>query len=75
MRQGKTPEEACLDTLQRVVDLFKGVPPNLNYYALGKNGEYGAASIYKGGTYCFHDGHKAYRKETRWLLEKEKKDR
>jgi N4-(beta-N-acetylglucosaminyl)-L-asparaginase len=73
MRQGKTPELACLETLQRVVDLFKGVPPNLNYYALSKKGEFGAASIYKGGTYCFHDGQKAYRRETSWLLEKERK--
>ena len=73
MRQGKTPEVACLETLQRVVDLFKGVPPNLNYYALSKKGEFGAASIYKGGTYCFHDGRKAYRRESSWLLEKERK--
>ena len=74
MRQGKTPEQACLDTLQRVAYLFKGVPPNLSYYALSKKGEFGAASIYKGGTYCFHDGHKAYRRETAWLFEKERKD-
>ena len=72
--QGKSPEQACLDTLKRVVDLYKGVPPNLNYYALSKKGEFGAASVYKGGTFCFHDGNKAYRRETAWLLEKEKKD-
>jgi N4-(beta-N-acetylglucosaminyl)-L-asparaginase len=73
MRQGKTPEQACLNTLQRVIDLFRGVPPNLSYYALGKRGEFGAASIFKGGSFCYHDGENVYRKETAWLLEKEKK--
>ena len=70
MRQGKTAEQACLETLKRVVDLFKGNPPQLNFYAVNKKGESGAASIYKGAGYCLHDGTQSYRLESAWLLEK-----
>jgi N4-(beta-N-acetylglucosaminyl)-L-asparaginase len=70
MRQGKMPEQACIETLKRVVDLFKGNPPQLNFYAMNKKGESGAASIYKGARYCLHDGTQSYRLESAWLLEK-----
>ena len=70
MRQGKPPEQACMETLKRVVDLFKGNPPQLNFYALNKKGESGAASIYKGAGYCLHDGAQSYRLESAWLLDK-----
>ena len=70
MRQGKAPEQACLETLKRVVDLFKGNPPQLNFYSVNKKGESGAASIYKGAGYCLHDGVQSYRLESAWLLEK-----
>ncbi len=70
MRQGKAPDQACLETLKRVVDLFKGNPPQLNFYAVNKKGESGAASIYKGAGYCLHDGTQSYRLESAWLLEK-----
>ncbi len=70
MRQGKAPEQACLETLKRVADLFKGNPPQLNFYAANKKGESGAASIYKGARYCLHDGVQSYRLESAWLLEK-----
>jgi N4-(beta-N-acetylglucosaminyl)-L-asparaginase len=70
MRQGKAPEQACMETLKRVVDLFKGNPPQLNFYAVNKKGESGAASIYKGASYCLHDGALSYRLESAWLLER-----
>jgi N4-(beta-N-acetylglucosaminyl)-L-asparaginase len=70
MRQGKAPEQACIETLKRVVDLFKGKPPQLNFYAVNKKGESGAASIFKGAGYCLHDGAQSYRLESAWLLEK-----
>jgi len=70
MRQGKLPEQACIETLKRVVDLFKGNPPQLNFYAMNKKGESGAASIYKGSGYCLHDGTQPYRLQSAWLLEK-----
>jgi hypothetical protein len=53
-----------------VVDLFKGNPPQLNFYAMNKKGESGAASIYKGAGYCLHDGTQSYRLQSAWLLEK-----
>ncbi len=70
MRQGRSPEQACLDTLKRVVDLFNGKPPNLNFYALNKRRDYAAAAIFKGGKYCVHDGTRAVQRESAWLMEK-----
>ena len=70
MRQGKAPEQACIETLKRVVDLFKGNPPQLNFYAVNKKGESGAASIYKGAGHCLHDGVQSCRLQSAWLLEK-----
>ncbi|MCI0422710.1 MAG: hypothetical protein L0312_26405, partial [Acidobacteria bacterium] len=48
----------------------KGNPPQLNFYALNKKGESGAASIYKGAKYCLHDGAQSYQLDSAWLLEK-----
>ena len=55
MRQGKSPQEAALAVLQRVVDFArdnrdaKGRPDyNINYYAVNKKGEYAGASIWSG---------------------------
>ncbi len=66
MRNGMTPEEACLKTLDRVVHTNKkqgylhdekGRPKfNLNFYAVRKDGLYGAASIWSGSKYAVHDG-------------------
>ncbi|MEW5975171.1 MAG: N(4)-(beta-N-acetylglucosaminyl)-L-asparaginase [Acidobacteriota bacterium] len=72
MRQGKSPEQACLEALQRVVDLFHGSPPNLNFYALNKKREFAAAAIYKGSKFCVHDGIQGTQKPSAWLLEKPK---
>src|SRR5262245_27768987 len=70
MRQGASPEQACLQTLSRVVDLYKGKPPNLNFYALNKKGHFAGAAIYKGGKYCVHQGNEPALRESAWLLEK-----
>lgn len=66
MRAGMTPEEACLETLKRVVHTNKkqgylhdekGRPKfNLNFYAVRKDGLFGAASIWSGSKYAVHDG-------------------
>ena len=63
MRQGMTPEQACLKTLERVVSMTearllneKGRPRfDLNVYALAKDGRYGSASLYAGGTFAVAD--------------------
>lgn len=55
MRQGKSPEEAALKTLERIVALAKdnrdgSGRPNFQtvFYAVNKRGEYAAASVYDG---------------------------
>ncbi len=65
MRQGKSPEEACLAVCKRIVD-HAGHPslknkdgtPNFNvtFYALNKKGEYGSASIYGPRNFTVHNG-------------------
>ncbi len=65
MRQGKSPEEACLMACKRIVEQTKmkrlqddqGRPNfNVTFYAINKRGEHGSASIWNGGTYCLNDG-------------------
>ncbi|HWP36580.1 MAG TPA: N(4)-(beta-N-acetylglucosaminyl)-L-asparaginase [Gemmatimonadales bacterium] len=54
MRRGMKPTDACLETLKRVVAMTekrlldeRGRPTfDLNFYAINRNGEFGAASIY-----------------------------
>src|SRR5262249_40358599 len=70
MRRGSSPEQACLQTLKRVVDLYKGKPPNLNFYAINKKRQFAGAAIYKGGKYCVHQGDQPVLRDSAWLLEK-----
>ena len=70
MRQGMAPEAACLETLKRVADLYKGKAPSLSFYALSKKREFAAATVFKGPKYCVHDGTRATIRECAWLLEK-----
>jgi N4-(beta-N-acetylglucosaminyl)-L-asparaginase len=51
MRLGKTPTEACLETLRRIRHFFKSYPERLKkveiqFYALRVDGAYGAASLW-----------------------------
>lgn len=64
MRQGKTPAQACLETLERVVRttrekrlLNKEGRPNfqLNFYAVTKRGEFGGAALYP-SRFCVNTG-------------------
>ena len=63
MRQGMAPEQACLKTLERMVSMTearlldgKGRPRyDINIYALAKDGRYGSASMYEGGTFAVAD--------------------
>jgi N4-(beta-N-acetylglucosaminyl)-L-asparaginase len=64
MRQGLTPEQACLRTIERVVAMTEprlldrnGRPLfDLEFYALAKDGRSGAASAYEGGSFAVADG-------------------
>lgn len=63
MRQGATPEEACLRALQRAIDLSeprllddrKRPRYDLTYYALAKDGRHAAANMYEGASYAVAD--------------------
>jgi len=65
MRQGRSPEQACLQACERVVQHTKmrrllderGRPTfSVSFYALNRRGEFGAAAIYSGPNYAVHDG-------------------
>lgn len=65
MRQGKSPEQACLMACERIVRQTKmkrllddqGRPTfNVNFYALNKRGEFGGASIWSGSRMAVNTG-------------------
>jgi N4-(beta-N-acetylglucosaminyl)-L-asparaginase len=63
MRQGKTPEQALIEVMQRVIAMTerrllddRGRPYfDLSYYAVNKKGEYAGASAYEGMRYAVCD--------------------
>ncbi|HEV7388548.1 MAG TPA: N(4)-(beta-N-acetylglucosaminyl)-L-asparaginase [Gemmatimonadaceae bacterium] len=63
MRQGMTPEQACLRCIDRVVAMTEqrlldrnGRPLfDLEFFALAKDGRFGAASAYEGGRFAVAD--------------------
>ncbi len=79
MRAGARPDQACLKTLERVVAMTerrlldeRGRPRfNLNFYALAKDGSYGAASIYSGGKFAVADAKGARLEESAFLFKRE----
>jgi N4-(beta-N-acetylglucosaminyl)-L-asparaginase len=53
LRQGKSPTDACLATLRRIVTMCpdnrrdaQGRPPQITFYAIDKTGQFGAASMF-----------------------------
>lgn len=79
MRQGKSPEEACLAACQRIVDHTKlrrvkrddGKPDfNVMFYAINKQGQFGSASIYSGSKFTVHDGTGARQLDCAFLYRK-----
>jgi len=82
MRQGKSPTEACLEALRRVVKNYNHDKEKLKrfhllFYALNKEGVHGGASLWAAGrggrkrTYAVHDGAKARLVECAPLFEGE----
>ena len=63
MRMGKSPEEALIQVMQRVIAMTekrllndKGRPYfDLNYYAVAKDGRYAGASAYEGSSFAVAD--------------------
>ncbi|KPJ92982.1 MAG: hypothetical protein AMS18_06265 [Gemmatimonas sp. SG8_17] len=78
MRRGLKPTDAALETLRRVVASTEprlldppGRPTfNLNFYALNKNGEFGAASLFP-GQYAAFDGATAAILDSAYLFEQQ----
>ena len=70
MRQGKSPTDACLEALHRIArnynnDKKKLATFHIYFYALNKDGQHGAASLWRNGyekqhaAYAVHDGSEA----------------
>jgi N4-(beta-N-acetylglucosaminyl)-L-asparaginase len=80
MRQGSSPEEACIKTLERIADTSKRQPHLLNeegkpgfglsFYAVNKRGEYGSARMWSGGRFVVHDGTVSRREEAAFLFKR-----
>lgn len=78
MRRGLKPADAALETLRRVVSTTEprlldeaGRPRfNLNFYAVNKTGEFGAASMYP-GKYAAYDGDTAALYDRAYLFERQ----
>lgn len=71
MRQGKSPEEACLQSCRRITEktkvrrlLDEQGRPNFNvaFYAINKKGEHGGGAIWAGVPYAVNTGEKESRK-------------
>jgi len=66
MGRGLSPEQACLKACEAVASKTRLVPRlcddqglprfGLDFYALNKKGEFGAAGLFEGGMYAVHDG-------------------
>jgi N4-(beta-N-acetylglucosaminyl)-L-asparaginase len=79
MRHGRSPVDACLSALRRIVDtttekrlLRKDGRPNFDvkFYAVSKDGRYGAAGIWSGDKYAvFAEGRNRH-EECAYLFEK-----
>jgi len=82
MRRGFSPEEACLKTLERITDKSKLQPHlldkdgrprfGLNFYAINKKGEYGAASMWSDRKFAVHDGKENKFLPTAYLFKRKK---
>ncbi len=78
MGRGISPEQACLEACKAVAAKTKLVPRlcddkgrpkfGLDFYALNKKGEFGAAGFYQGGSYAVHDGVENKLREVAYLF-------
>jgi N4-(beta-N-acetylglucosaminyl)-L-asparaginase len=78
MGRGLSPEQACLKACEAVVAKTKLVPRlcdaqgrpkfGLEFYALNKKGEFGAAGFFQGGRYAVHDGVENKLREVAYLF-------
>lgn len=78
MRQGLAPTDACLEALRRIVHFTvedrllreDGRPNfNVNFYAINKSGEYGAAAIWSDSRFAVHDARGNRIEDSAYLFE------
>ncbi|RMH60950.1 MAG: asparaginase [Calditrichaeota bacterium] len=85
MRQGMTPQNACMAGLKRVLEKARLMPRlmkknghpafNIQYYAINKAGEFGACSMYGPVRFAVHDGQENHHQQAEYLFEWDKKTR
>ena len=83
MRNGASPEEACLRALQRaiqmtearLVDERKRPRYDLTYYAIAKDGRYGSANIYSGLQFAVADARGARLEPCAYLFKESERPR
>jgi N4-(beta-N-acetylglucosaminyl)-L-asparaginase len=78
MGMGKTPEEACLATMKRIVDNYHGdmtwlATFDIKFYAVNKAGKYGCAALWgqedpERDVFAAHDGTKAFHAKRAFLF-------
>lgn len=81
MRQGKSPEEALLEVMRRVIGMSerrllddKGRPYfDLSYYAVTKDGRYAGSSAYEGGQFAVADGNGARLESAMFLFRRDER--
>jgi N4-(beta-N-acetylglucosaminyl)-L-asparaginase len=81
MRRGLAPTDACLEALRRIVRFTvekrllngEGRPNfNVNFYAVNKRGEYGAAAIWSGSRYVVYDAEGNRHRDSAYLFERKR---
>lgn len=83
MRQGKTPEEALIMVMERVIAMTekrlldeRGRPHfDLSFYAVAKDGRFAGATAYQGGTYAVCDAQGARVMDAAYLFKREERPR
>ena len=79
MRRGLSPTDACLEALRRIVHFTveerlldeDGKPDfNVNFYAVNKQGEHGAAAIWSGRQHAVFDAEGNRRQDSAYLFER-----
>ncbi len=76
MRRGMSPTEAAMDAVKRVAARYGNnrdelMTISINFYAVNKKGEYGAATLWKGSRFAVHDGREAKLIESAYLYERQ----
>jgi N4-(beta-N-acetylglucosaminyl)-L-asparaginase len=77
MRRGMSPTDAAMDAVKRVAARYGNNKDELatisiNFYAVNKKGEYGAATLWSGSRFAVHDGREAKIVQCAYLYEKQR---